>query len=474
MSRLVVKIFAGIWLAFLLLLAGLSFVVDRWNEVADPQPLGSAQMRQLQQMQERTGSVFQRRGMDGLSQFARDVRENRGMDLFLLGDDGQDLLGQQVPTSVRDFFLAHRTDGPLMHMREQRMVLGPAAVAVSAESGPGKLVLWLPITDVALAPASSLWQGPNAPRRLAVAVFASGIVAMLLSLSLTRPLIRLRVAVRRLGEGDFEHADLDEAARRRDEIGDLAREFQSMVQRLKLTSEARQRLLRDLSHELRSPLARLQASIELEEMRLGCTDSEGFGRMLKECQRLNSMIGGILALSRAEHAANGLKTESFDLVEMLHALVEDARVEGEPAGKSVTCDALNEALFIGNEAIIASGVENVLRNALRYTPIGGAVVATLREMPGNYEISICDNGPGVAEAELPRIFEPFYKASNGSGATGGGTGVGLAITASAMHRHGGTMTARNRKEGGLELLLKLPKPKVHRMKDFALGSSQVR
>lgn len=457
-SRLAVKIFAGIWLAFLLLLAGLSFVVDRWNTIPEPQPLGAAQLRQWQQMQERTATVFQRRGLGGLTQFARDVRENRGMDLFLLGDDGQDLLGQQVPANIREFFLEHRGGRPLMHMREQRMVLGPAAVANVAENIPGQLILWLPITDVALAPASSLWQGPNAPRRLAVAVVASGIVALLLSISLTRPLRRLRVAVRRLGDGNFEHADLDEAARRRDEIGDLAREFQSMVQRLKLTTEARQRLLRDLSHELRSPLARLQASIELEDLRAGGKGSESFERMLNECGHLNSMIGGILALSRAEHAATAMRTESFDLAEMLHALVEDAQVEGAPAIKRVRCDALNAAPFSGNQAIIASGVENVLRNALRYTPAGGAVTATLRETHDHYEIAICDSGPGVPEEELPRIFEPFYRASNGSGDAEGGTGVGLAITANAVHRHGGTVTAINRKEGGLELVLKLPKP----------------
>ena len=289
MSRLAVKIFAWIWLAFLLLLAGLSFVVDRLHTTPEPQPLGAAQLRQWQQMQERTAALYQRRGMDGLAQFARDAHENRGMELFLFGDEGQDLLGQKVPTSVRDFFMEHRTDGPLMHMREQRMLLGPA-IATSGGKIPGQLVLWLPITDVALAPISSLWQGPSASRRLVVAVVASGIVAMLLSLSLTRPLRRLQVAVRRLGDGNFEHADLDQAARRHDEIGDLAREFQSMVQRLKLTTQARQHLLRDLSHELRSPLARLQASIELEELRLGSQGNEGFDRMLDECQRLNCVF----------------------------------------------------------------------------------------------------------------------------------------------------------------------------------------
>jgi two-component system sensor histidine kinase CpxA len=346
-----------------------------------------------------------------------------------------------------------------MHIREQRMLLGPAAVATSAEKVPGQLVLWLPITDAALMPVSSLWQGPNATRFLAVAVIASGLVALMLSLSLTRPLRRLQVAVRRLGDGDFEHSDIDEAARRRDEIGDLAREFQSMVQRLKLTTEARQRLLRDLSHELRSPLARLQASIELEELRTSGKGSEGFDRMLNECHRLNSMIGGILALSRAEHAENEVRTESFDLAEMLQGLLEDAQVEGENSGKGLVYKGLSAAPFFGNESIIASGIENVLRNALRYTRSGSKVLVTLCEAPKHYELSICDSGPGVPEEDLPRIFEPFFRASNSSEDAGGGTGVGLAITANAIHRHSGTVTARNLNEGGLELLLKLPKPK---------------
>jgi signal transduction histidine kinase len=225
--------------------------------------------------------------------------------------------------------------------------------------------------------------------------------------------------------------------------------------------------LRDLSHELRSPLARLQASIELEELRAGGKDSESFERMLKECGRLNSMIGGVLALSRAEHAATALQTESFDIAEMLHALVEDAQVEGEPATKRVHCDGLSAAPFSGNQAIIASGIENVLRNALRYTATGSTVMVTLRETHDHYEIAIIDSGPGVPEEELPRIFEPFYRASNGSEEAGGGTGVGLAITANAVHRHGGTVTAINRKDGGLEVVLKLPKPKISSLKSSA-------
>ena len=135
-------------------------------------------------------------------------------------------------------------------------------------------------------------------------------------------------------------------------------------------------------------------------------------------------------------------------------------MEGKSARKVVLCEGLDEARFAGNKSLIASGVENVLRNALRYTQAGGKVLATLRGEHDCYEISISDDGPGVPQEELPRIFEPFYRASNESADAKGGTGVGLAITANALHQHGGSVIATNRKEGGLELVLKLPKPKA--------------
>jgi two-component system sensor histidine kinase CpxA len=158
---------------------------------------------------------------------------------------------------------------------------------------------------------------------------------------------------------------------------------------------------------------------------------------------------------------------------MLQSLVDDAQVEGKPANKQVRCEASCAAPFVGNEANIASAVENVLRNALRFTPSGGIVVARLREAPECYEISVCDQGPGVPEEDLARIFEPFYRAGHGSPECAEGSGVGLAITANAQRQHGGTVRARNLPEGGLEVLLIFPKPKTLSQKDIPVRHADV-
>jgi two-component system sensor histidine kinase CpxA len=472
MSRLAVKIFAWIWLAFVLLLAGLSFVVDRWNQDVEPQPMGVPQLRQWQQIQERIGFVFQRRGMEGLKQFARDTRENRGMELYVLNDAGNDQIGQEVPQVIRQYLVAHRSRGPMMQLLEQRLILGPGPVPfLQLQGSPvGHLVLWLPITDIGSAPVSSLWSGPQAKLRLAVAIVASGIVALLLSLSLTRPLRRLQSAVSQLGKGNYEIANLDLAAQRRDEIGDLAREFQSMATSLKVSSAARQRLMRDISHELRSPLARLQAAIELAELQFGQADKSGFERMELECGRLNDMIGGVLALARAEHRDTELVPQTFDLIEVIQDLVEDARFEGSAQDKQVELISLDQAPCLGNMTIISSAIENVLRNALRYTPPGSSVQIELRKRTVFFEISIRDRGLGVPPAELEKIFEPFYRVIDSSEHLTTGTGVGLAIASRGVQQHGGKIQASNRPDGGLEILITLPTTIVKRdAKDIYFG-----
>lgn len=454
MSRLAVKLFAWIWLAFILLLAGLSLVVDRWNPSSGPQPLSAPQLRQWQQIEERVTGVFQRRGLEGVANFARDVRENRGMDLYLLDASGTDLLGQEVPTEIRQYALSHRGHGPMMQLEAQRLLLGPGPL--NANAPQGSLVLWLPITDVTMAPVSSLWSGPQATRRLAVALVASGIVAFLLSISLTRPIRGLQSAVSQLGQGNYDIAGLDQAARRRDEIGDLAREFQTMVSSLKSSTDARQRLMRDISHELRSPLARLRAAIELAELQAGHGDKPDLDRMTLECRRLDEMIGSVLALARAEHEDPNDHRQAFDLADLVSELVEDARFEGSAEDKGVDLNSVEHAPYMGYPALIASAIENVLRNALRHTRSGTSVVVDLRTSDRGVEISISDCGPGVPVQELEKIFEPFYRVQNGRDQPVGGTGVGLAITFRAVQRHGGAILARNRSQGGLEILISLP------------------
>jgi two-component system sensor histidine kinase CpxA len=249
---------------------------------------------------------------------------------------------------------------------------------------------------------------------------------------------------------------MDAAAARRDEIGDLAREFRSMAARLQSSMAGRQRLLRDMSHELRSPLARLQAAIELADREAGPGHHPDFARMENECRRLDTMIGDVLALSRAEQDEAALATQSFDLAATVLALVADARFEGQPQDKRILLESVEHLLYAGNERLLASAIENVLRNAVRYTPPAGTVTVVLQRRGDRLELSIDDTGPGVPAVELEKIFEPFYRVSEARERGEGGSGVGLAIAARVIRRHRGTICARNGASGGLEVVMSLP------------------
>lgn len=454
MSRLAIKIFCWLWLAFILLLVGFTLAIDQWGQNTAPQALGEVQMRQWQQTQERLSYIFQTHGLAGVKRFARDLRGNRGIEFYVLDNDSHELLGQALPPTLQDYFLKQRgASEPLMQRREQRLVLGPGPFP--AATLPGQVLLWLPVGRAAPPPVSGLWRGPHAGTRLVIALAVSGMVSLLLAISITRPLRRLQAAAQGLANGNFDTADIDRAARRRDEIGDLAREFRTMATRLKTSIEGRQRLLRDISHELRSPLARLQVAIELADRQAGPDNSLGFERMETECQRLNTMIGDVLTLARAEQEEASIPRHPFDLVATLHTLIADARFEGQAKHIRIELRAPEHCLYNGNENLIASAVENILRNAARYTPPASTITVTLQIQKTVLSLSIGDAGPGVPEQELAKIFDPFYRVSEARERDGGGTGIGLAIAMRTAQCHGGGLIARNRSGGGLEVVMTL-------------------
>lgn len=454
MSRLAIKIFGWIWLAFFLLLAGFTLAIDRVGQSTTPQALGEPQWRQWQQHQERVKDIFQRRGLEGLTRFAQDIQANRGIHFYLLDHTAKDLLAQDVPPSVREFFLAQQGAGLRMQKVEQRLLMGAAPFPVPVVKA--QVLLWQPLTDALSPPVSGLWRGPHAQALLGIAIVVSGLVSLLLALSLTRPLRKLQMAAKHLAQGDFNADGIDVAAQRRDEIGDLAREFKTMATRLKALLESRQRLLRDVSHELRSPLARLQVAIELADRQAGPDNGLRFDRMESECERLNVMIGGVLALSRAEQDDHNLPAKSFDLVTTLQELVSDAQFEGQVENKVVELHSPKTWPYLGHQALISSAVENVLRNALRYAPPASSVTVALQVHSTWLDITISDAGPGVPEQELERIFEPFHRVPQSPADDGIGTGVGLAIAARVMQRHGGKIVARRRAVGGLDVVMTLP------------------
>jgi signal transduction histidine kinase len=266
---------------------------------------------------------------------------------------------------------------------------------------------------------------------------------------LTNPVRQLQRAVDSFGRGDFS---VRAKVNRGDELGHLAHTFNEMADRIQLLMAAERRLLLDISHELRSPLARLSVAIELA--RMGEEVESHLDRIEKEAGRLNALVGELLQVTRAEGDATRLRSQKVDLARLLEELVEDARLEADARGCGITVEA--EPLTIpGDPELLRRAVENVIRNGIRYSPAGTTLEVRLAFANQRAVISVRDYGPGVPEESLNRIFDAFYRVEPDRDRASGGVGLGLAIARRAIELHHGAVSARN-SHPGLMVEISLP------------------
>lgn len=287
------------------------------------------------------------------------------------------------------------------------------------------------------------------------AVLVSAVVCFLLARHLASPLKRVREASGRLASGDLQARAGEMVRPRRDEIGDVVRDFDAMAERLQLLVSAQKQLLSDISHELRSPLARLQVAVELARRKAGPDAEKHLNRIEQEGTRINEMIGQILTLSRADSDAPAVN-ELIDLNQIVRYVAGDSEYEARQSGRHVLLRDSAEALVMGDAALIASAVENVVRNAVRYTPPGSSVDISLETTRTSVCIVVRDHGPGVPPEDIERIFLPFHRVGASRDRASGGAGLGLSIAARAARVHGGTVHAINAPDGGLQVVLTLP------------------
>jgi len=293
--------------------------------------------------------------------------------------------------------------------------------------------------------------------RLGVAAIISALVSFLLARYLAAPLGHLSRTSRQLATGDLSvrvGAPLD---RRHDEFGQLAQDLNEMAARLQLLQQANQRLLRDVSHELRSPLARLRVALEIARNKDRSLVVDELNRIELESVRLENLVDEVLGLLRESSGTQQLKLAHFDLADVLQDLVETVNYEisdgGEPIGLQLRAPLLLEA----DRELLWRVFENLLRNALIHSGGSDGIRISAHPAEGKQiEVSVLDSGPGIDETHINRIFEPFYRVDEARNRTSGGHGLGLAIAASAVRRHGGRISASNRKEGGLEVRVVLP------------------
>ncbi len=349
-------------------------------------------------------------------------------------------------------------------IRGQAPIAGQAILEESSGSAAihrvptplGTYVLFIPGHGAPPPPGSGLLPPPPAPpapwEPFAFALLASLILSALLAWYLASPVKRLRAAFKAMAGGQLE-TRVGSLMRRGDEIADLGREFDEMAAKLQSLILAQRRLLHDVSHELRSPLARLQMALGIvrqDPEKLGLT----IERMEREVGRLDGLIGEILTLSRINSGVEEELAAVVDLGEMVEGVVHDARFEASGQGREIRLTERDGVRVRGRQALLARAVENVVRNGLRFSPPSGALDVEVGCEGGQAVVRVRDRGPGIPESDLEAVFEPFHRAPGN--ADPNGSGLGLAIARGAVELHGGSITARNMDDGGLGVEIRLP------------------
>jgi two-component system sensor histidine kinase CpxA len=418
-------------------------------------------------------NAYQSGGERGAHDYLEELWHTQHVRAFVFDPSGHELSGRSVPPWIEDLRQGDASQGgpsrgglPRHHGWMDSLL--PDRIMRQALTLDGKrytLVLELP-------PGPRVFFGPHDIPGLgiAIAVITSGLMCYLLAWSMTSPVTRLRKAAQSLAAGDLSARTGAPAGGRSNELTELMRDFDRMAERIEGLVDSQSRLLKDVSHELRSPLARLSVALGLARQRatpeLAPELEIALNRIELEADRLNQLIQRLLTISRLESGTDGLRRTMLSLRELVEQVAHDAEYETPGRGCRVTADATADAadkfLVEADPDLLRSAVENVVRNATRYTTEGTTVEVRLERQQaanGNGDeivVRVSDSGPGVPDEALQKIFEPFYRLDDARNRQTGGAGLGLSIADRAIRLHGGQLRASNRKEGGLEMEIRIP------------------
>jgi two-component system, OmpR family, sensor histidine kinase CpxA len=450
MRSLFLKIFLSFWLALALFMV-LAILVT----LAMRPPRENASVEALQtKFLEDTVQAYQRGGGEEARRYIRGLRDSQHVFAFVFNDQGQEITGRNPPDHIWE---VARGKGHTIESIWGR--IGPMQFLRPSIQGPDghryTMVIGFPPEQRTLfGPNGNLWLS------ILIAVLSSGLVCFPLARYLTSPIVRLRAATRKLAEGDLTARAGVLRFRRRDEMAELVRDFDAMAERLEKMVKAQSRLLSDISHELRSPLARLNVALALARQRSGDDAQPSLDRVETEAERLNELIGRLLTIARLESGDDVIQKYPVDLGELIAEIAQDADFEAQSRDCHVQLVATEDCFVIADPGLLHSAIENVVRNATRYTDEGTIVQVQLERKTGSPKaqavIRVSDSGPGVPGDALEKIFRPFYRIDDARGRRTGGVGLGLAITQRAIRLHGGTVVASNRPGGGLVVEICLP------------------
>jgi len=461
MRRLFWRIFAAFWLATVVVLLAFAWITTSNFESEKIPGLGVTRLQAaMDDLLSRTSRELRHEGEDATRKWLRTASDFGPISIYVFDSGGNEMLGRTAPPAITDAAgeviveagtladdgsLMPTHDGDRLRARAIRVKDEGIYGAVAKLEGTffTRLISRRPIT---------FWSN------IATGMIVSALFSLLLAWYVAAPLTKIRASTRRFAQGDLDARVGELRFGRSAEMTALASEFDEMAARIKALIESHRRLVRDVSHELRSPLARLRVALELARDGDDAQVHASLDRIESESARLEGMLSQALELSRLE-TKRGMAQDTVALDQLLEDVITNADYEGAPRGRKVVLADCERQVLTGSRDALYSAFENVIRNALAYTQDGTTVtVRLLRDArdPRFALVTVRDHGPGVAEAELKRIFEPFYRTDSARTRASGGTGLGLAIARSAVEFHGGSICARNADGGGLEVAIKLP------------------
>jgi len=440
------KIFFWFWAALILVAGSVIFI----TVLSGSQPLGQRWLSHSLDLYGATAvDLYTHGGKPALEKYLDSIDRSAGIRATLLDPSENDLLGRGIPPNARRVYDAARVAGK---SRFHARLHWTGASVVSAPEGYYYFVAEVrPVPGLAAEPSVRA-----ALLKLAVAILTAGFLSLLLARHFAKPIRTLQTAANRLADGDLSVRAAPSLPNRQDELSDLAQDFDRMAARIQSLIHTRQELLGDISHELRSPLTRMNVALEL--VRRG--NNSGLPRMQEEIEKLEALISQILILTRIDLCKKQKVDQTIELLPLIQSIVQDANFEGAPQGKNVVISRAVGCSVIGDAALLRSCIENVVRNAVRYAPAQTSIETRLQLVPdgrqSSAKISVRDHGLGVPEESIAKMCEPFFRVSESRDRDSGGSGLGLAIAQRVATLHGGAIRVENAAGGGLEATITLP------------------
>ncbi|WP_438970157.1 ATP-binding protein [Methylophaga sp.] len=447
MGRLFWKFFFSFWLTLLITAVSAGTFVWLKSAANHDDDLGTLKLldhRGISYVMV-AADIAKTQGKNALQNFLQQLEQANMTNVMAVNTEQQDILGRSVDLAT------------LNHAR-QLFERGKRRIVERVTLTDTSLLLYVPLAEPEpLHYFKKSWVLKHLPVLLMIvsALFASFLFSALLAWYFTRPIRHLKQAFSEVAEGKLDTRVSQAMGNRQDELADLGKNFDFMTSKIDALVKGQRQLLHDVSHELRSPLARMQAAIGIAQQQPGKVESI-LTRLDREAERISDLVGELLLISRMETGVEyGQKTD-VDIAALVDEIVKDAHFEAEHKSVSIELQHNEDITLHGQQELLHRAIENVIRNAIKFSDTGDTIhIRSQRDFSDSYmEITVEDEGPGVPEADLADLFRPFFRGSQMQRKDG--IGLGLTIAQQATTAHGGQILAENRSEGGLRMIIRLP------------------